>query len=712
MQFIFNGQTITDDSLKREKWLGYLYNTREHHVNPERTDKMEELSKGNKVLLYVEKTLKVLEVYKKTLSERDYRLVETALKWCEVSKCGMPEDREKWESMGLSLEIHNEASAEIYRLYAEAGIADKVEEEKVEEKAATDKALTDKAATDKTADKLSIDEKIVYSLIFTHGLIGQYIRGENNFSVHKPLKDLVNYGMIDAEELSRVLYAINHCVIAGVSESLWESVKDRVKELIKVICTGDVEAEKIGTAKRLGLLFPAFNNDRELSGEERELFETVFSKCDLWYSEAALESFSEKEIVTIFTMLAERINEEENIRHISFYPFAANILYDYEGHKKVNIYKKRICELCLRELAEKEDDAHSAEHVSVKISRKEDTLYFDMQFTPVCNALVNFCVEAERSGIMTYEKSIQTIFDLFGFRRDIFDRLNNEEKYLQTMNDAKNSTKCSILDYVKGGSVVDVGSGGGVLLDMLEQKFGEQKIRIIGTDISTNVIEALEKKIEKEGHKYSVRRHNFVEEPMDTEVDSILFSSILHEVYSYTELDGKKFNINSVALALKNACDSLSFGGRLIIRDGVLSDSEEIVSVKFLKSEGISFCRNYIKDFKGLTKLRSVENPEKWDDTKVHFADNVLTGDVNFVREALYTYTWGSESYAHEVQEQFGYYTLKDYCKELEKLGMRIVTASAFTEAGYPEHLNPDVELQGQLTWEKMPSTCIIVAEK
>lgn len=44
-------------------------------------------------------------------------------------------------------------------------------------------------------------------------------------------------------------------------------------------------------------------------------------------------------------------------------------------------------------------------------------------------------------------------------------------------------TKDSIVGYVAGDSVVDVGSGGGILLDKLEARFPDKKV--IGTDIST-----------------------------------------------------------------------------------------------------------------------------------------------------------------------------------------------------------------------------------
>ena len=160
----------------------------------------------------------------------------------------------------------------------------------------------------------------------------------------------------------------------------------------------------------------------------------------------------------------------------------------------------------------------SVQNVDLRVTAENGTAYVDFTFSAVCEKLIDFCVEAERSGLLTFEKSIIVLYDMFGCRRDAFDRLNNENKYLSTMNETANSTKESIISYVTGQTVVDVGSGGGVLLDRLEQKYPEK--RIIGTDISANVIDVLNGKKAKEGHRWEVRIHNFVEGEYVTVEDS------------------------------------------------------------------------------------------------------------------------------------------------------------------------------------------------
>jgi hypothetical protein len=205
-------------------------------------------------------------------------------------------------------------------------------------------------------------------------------------------------------------------------------------------------------------------------------------------------------------------------------------------------------------------------------------------------------------------------------------------------------------------------------------------------------------------------RHNFVEGTLHTppeDVGNIVFSSILHEVYSYTEFEGKKFNIDAVKKALKNAADSLVPGGRIIIRDGVLTDSDKIVTVKFKDEDAFILAKNYIKDFKGLSHLRK----ENGDWKVLQVGEDWIMGHINRMRELLYTITWGSMSYPQEVQEQFGYFTLEQYKQTLKDVGLEIVEARQFTEHGYPEHLDDKVELFN-FSWNDIPSNCIIVAEK
>lgn len=647
------------EMLKTERWLYYLCITEQNAVNVERVLAIKDIT-GQETLHYVLRTLELLEQCKDKLSTWQYHVLEHVLQWSEVAKGGLEPQRRKWLEKGFPLAIHNLASAEIY-----------LEETKDAEK----------------------DKEVIYTLIQTHGILGQNIRGEVSVCKNEPLLALRE--IVEPQVLHTLLYYLNYCVIAGVNETLWEQVEKQVNDLITMLAEGKLTEYE--PKQRIKSLSRAF---REASQEEVEFFaEKIFPNYELWYFDSALSDFSAEQIVEI----VRRVLEEEGVEqasHITFKPLADSLYYDYEGKKHINVYKKRVIEKYLRN--------GTTEDVKLSVEVANNTVSVDISFSKVCERLIDFCVEAERCGLLTYEKSITVLFDMFGFRKDEFDRLNNEDKYLQTMNDSSESTKGTIADYVTGMSVVDVGSGGGIMLDLLEEKYPDKKI--IGTDISTNVIEALEKKKSEEGHHWQVVKHNFVEGDLGEKVDTVIFSSILHEVYSYTETEQGRFDIKTVCLAIKNAYASLKPGGRIVIRDGVKTPaSHKLMKVSFKTREGLSFFQNYVQDFKGLPDVK--DNRPACINTEGLYA----VGDVNFMREFLYTYTWGNESYSHEVQEQFGYFTLEGYKAFFEEMGAKLIEAREFLEPGYQEHLSKLVELSDAESGCKVPfpnSNCIIIAEK
>jgi hypothetical protein len=198
--FKFCGKSITPKILKEEKWLRYLYITEQNNINLKRVNSIAELSE-NQVIKYVERTLEQARFAK--LKGKYKTCLIRALQWSEVAKCGSEVDRKRWLEQGFNLEIHNEASAEIY--------------------------------LQESADDLWTT-KIVYTLIKTHGMIGQYIQGEVNFSKNAPLVELINTNLIAPEHLRELLYELNKAIITGVSPSLWRKIEKEVNGLIKVLC--------------------------------------------------------------------------------------------------------------------------------------------------------------------------------------------------------------------------------------------------------------------------------------------------------------------------------------------------------------------------------------------------------------------------------------------------------------------------------------------
>lgn len=650
----FMNKEITTDDLKREKWLRYLMITNQNEFNIERVSSLTSVD-SHQTLSYVEKTLEIASTYQNK-QHKYWNLVLRTLQWSEVAKCGTDADRKRWKTYGVDLGIHNEASAEIYRR--------------------------------ETDDKPWVME-VVYRLIRTHGLIGQYIRGEVDFLENYPILELAYRMHIPDNDLNWILLTLNEAIIKGVSDELWEKCKEEVCHCISFLTTKKSLNRGFGVSYRLTRLFPNVYTKDKVSNGEKKLFRNIFSLFDLWYAEAAMGELSQNEISEIFRQILKQ--DLRHIKHLSFYELSKTLSYDYEGKRKLNVYKKRIIEDWIQK--------GESPHVSLSFHREEQTLHVDIVFSKPIEKLIEFCIVAEQSGVLEYQKYVAPMMDLFGFRRDIFDRLNNETKYLETMNDTVGSKKLELLDYVPNTakSIVDVGSGGGVLLKVLEEKFPEKEV--IGTDISETVIEQLKK-------DHTVYHHNFVDSSMEPPVDCIIFSSILHEIFSYTELDGKKFNYDSLHLAFKNAYDSLNIGGRILIRDGVLNQKMINPTIEIKDTETLNLAKAYVNQFQGLPTERVHQTP------LLEFTgENLIVGSINAIQELLYTVTWGSESFAHEVQEQFGYYTLEEYQKKLEEIGFHVLVAKEYFEEGYEEHLKEKVEFLN-CDWKDFVSHCCIIAEK
>lgn len=650
----------------------HLALTREKRINLEHVSALTEI-KDNPTLRYTLKTLELLEQNMPSCVERD--ILEDALKWSETAKAGMPHERKKWAAKDFNLFAHNIGSAQIYR-----------------------------------AEAQEFDDNrryLISALIETHGLLGQTVRGETPLRHSSALCRLLS----DRSLNEHTVTVFNACIIGAVSQELWENVRDEISGLISVLsagCTDDTEGLR-GRLKRLRRASIQNGEDydseyeRIMSSELEDRIVHLIGDASLWYVEAALYDFSFEEFIKILLLLSLECDKP---RHISFEPLMQGLYYDHNGKKRVNIYKKRIIEKFLAgvgiPIAEK---PQYSPHLDYTVATEGDTVLFDFTFSPAGGTLIEFCVEAEKSGLL-YEKAVVLLFDLFDLRKDAFDRFYNEESYLGEMNDSMKH-KRALLDYITGDSVLDIGPGGGGLMDMILERYPEK--RVTGIDFSQNVIDSLIKRKQRENRKWEVLygdalHLNQTVKPGD--VDTIIFCSVLHEFFSYIEFEGRKFNPSTIAAALRNAFDILAPGGRIIIRDGIMTEPEaQTRTIRFLSEDGMTFLERYAKDFMGRTIRYDVTG------------HNTVSMPVNDAMEFLYTYTWGEESYAHEVNEQFGIFTPSGYIRLIrDTLGTsaNIVMEQHFLQDGYHAALAPKIELRDETGGRcALPdSTCIIVIQK
>ena len=657
---------------KEELWLNYLYNTKEKNYNVLNVKSIKEINKHS-VLNYVKRTLEILDDInnKENLDKEVLILVEETLKWSEVAKTGSKKDRTKWLDNKYDLFCHNIGSSEIYN---------------------------------ETNDNI-----IVSALIKTHGLIGQYIKGEVNYEKNIVLYELVESNKISKDKLRRVLQILNKCIIEAVSKDLYKKVEKEVNNIIENILNNKMD-ECYSPQYKLKKL------NGYLSKEDIECLDSLkyylidklkifFEEFELWYYESALKEFSISDQIKILLYIYE--NKPKEVRYLTFESFMHSMYLDYKDKREINIYKKRIIENFLNNISLEDIVNHNINpnpHIDFNIKRVNQTLIFNFKFSIQAKKLIEFCEVACTSNSL-YQKATYMLYDLFGFRKDAYDRFYNEIDYLNTMNNSLKE-KAIILDYIIGNSVLDVGPGGGALLDLIEKRMPNLDIK--GIDLSENVINELTKKKAIEGHVWNIIKGdalNLSKYFKNNSIDTIIYSSIIHELYSYIPYNGKKFNKETIRVALQEAYSILSIGGRIIIRDGIMSspiDSYRII--EFNDKEDIKKLNRYINDFKGRTIVYEKVN------------DNTVKMLINDAMEFLYTYTWGEESYPLEVQEQFGYFTLEEYNTFIKEIlpNSKIIASKSFLQKGYEENLLPKINIYDEnMNVVPLPdSTSIIVIEK
>lgn len=646
-----------------------LTRTKEKNFNLERIKSLRDL----KTNLVYESFLKCIDILEEINPVNNKEIIAETLLWMDVAKVGTKKARKDWIKKNYNLFSHNIGSAEIYKEHS------------------------------------GNFNYIVYILIKTHGLIGQHIKGELNLFSSRELYSLIENNMISKDELRDILLVLNECIIREVSPKIYNNIKDKialdveniinnkfyevvdVKEKLISLNNGKVDVEELDEVLKNRDVLAALTD--------------LFYDCELWFYSSALKHFDITDQIKILLLVYKSRNE--NSKKIIFFNLMKNMYLDYKNIKRVNIYKLRIIEKYLSDITFDmilNNNIPSNIHISYIATKNNNNLEFDFSFSLVATKLIEFCEIAYVSDAV-YNKSVLLLYDLFGFRRDAYDRFYNEIEYLQTMNSTINH-KAKLLEFIVGDDVLDVGPGGGALMDLILDTYSDK--RVYGIDISENVIDELEKKMINEKRNYHLVKGNALNlsEYFNEghTIDTVIYSSIIHELFSYIEYNGKKFNYDTIKAALKSAYEILPVGGRIIIRDGIKTEGKFNRIIEFKNKDDIKILERYKNDFKG----REIKY-ELIDEDKVKL-------DVNDAMEFLYTYTWGESSYPMEVQEQFGYFTPSEYENfVLENLpNSKIIYSNHFLQDGYEENLLPKISIYDEdLNTVSLPdSTFILVIEK
>ncbi|MBL9014913.1 MAG: methyltransferase [Myxococcales bacterium] len=657
--------------------------------------------------------------------------LRAAILHLDIAKTHSPERRAQWTQQGIPLEVHNEASAQILR-------------------------RADRVRTWPLGDVLG---RLAIAWVEAHGLAGQHVRGEGPLAMFAPLigalRDL-------APALARVLrvsaaegvalaldalHVLDACDTSAVREGLLDDallarlgqVRAQLGDLCRAPAWADparalAQAAPPPTRAWLADRLRALRGGRQRAGEPAEAVEAAVASigdtelaalapalatCQLWYCEAATSGLSPAAQLAV---LAAAVGAARSIGvevgrpwHAQLRPLVARLHGDTPAVRyRLRLVEAALAQVPLRTLLTGTAtlgplgtlSATLAHPSATSAPRSTDAIVVDYHDTEESAALVTLLGLYETRSQVAYHTMLKALCDLYGLRKDEFDRVANEANYLATMNAAR-SDKARMLDHVvapSGGTIVEIGPGGGVVLDLLEARFPQAEI--IGVDLSREVVAALESRAASGGHRWKIVLGAAEDlAALVPAADTVVFCSILHEVYSYTE---PKFQLASVERVVRAAFDILRPGGRLLIRDGVMPPPGTR-RIRLIAPDVRPVLDLFCAQFEG----RRITYRELSPDRVEMSAPDAM--------EFLYTYTWGPASFPYEVRELYGILPYDEYVASLirwcggpERAAVVDNPLGSYLQPGYRDALADKVELTDELD-RPVPlpdSNCLIVIER
>lgn len=258
----------------------------------------------------------------------------------------------------------------------------------------------------------------------------------------------------------------------------------------------------------------------------------------------------------------------------------------------------------------------------------------------------------------------------------------NFENYVNLM-EASLREKAIIVPYIRGSRVVDFGAGSGGLLMYIKSLDLNYKTIAVDNDADMREI-AKTRGVDTVYNSLSEVKGG---------VDTIIFNSVLHEVYSYGDrnLKGTSGYMKEVKDVLVEAESMLLPGGRIIIRDGFLSGNKENMSVRVKETD--FDIDGFIEDYPYGTKISK--------------QGEIISGPFDDVKEFLNKLTWGKKSIEREIQEKINFLTANEWGEMLKECGYKTICITLYTQPSYFFHLQKVAEIKS--TW---PTHILITAEK
>lgn len=614
-------------------------------------------------------------------------LTTAVLLFCDVAKGGTVEQRNVWRArLGVDGTVHNEDSAVILDDLIRR-VLGKVE-------------LSDDG---RFAERARV-------LVATSGLVGMRLRGEVSREAFGPLLDCMADEADAGESLTRVWSIVNHCETQAVRAGLWTTELARAftneeRAILMAPSSGrgirPPLAERIARMREGALITNDPVAEVELALERlrgaRSVLESRLGHCNVWYAEAAIGGMSLDSSVRLLlhlsgAALAGGIDATRSW-HLDLLGIVGELR---EADGAPRRYHVRLLETILESTAIEDLMNGKLDHGALlsfpSTKGGEQAISVTFRTNEEASALLTLLTTYERKASAEFHRTLKSLCDLYQLRKDDFDRVHNEAAYLSSMNAAR-SDKARLLDFVRPGLIVEIGPGGGVVLDLLADRY--ESSRIVGVDASIAVVQAHDARHAGTKPTYEVIHGDAFELASlfpGEEITTVIFCSVLHEIFSYVEWGQppKRFCLEAVDAVVGAAYRALAPGGRIVVRDGVAPDDEPRV-VRFRSPAWRRGLDLFAKSF----EPRQIRFEPIGDDT-------VRIG-ARDLYEFLTTFTWGPDSFPYEVREQRAILPrtelvarLIDVCKRADPRRDACEISvpgdlASYLQPGYPEHIAPHV---------------------
>lgn len=627
--------------------------------------------------------------------------LRAAILHLDIAKTTSEPHRNAWLARGISLDVHNEAAAHI-----------------------VGNGLHDILG--------AVHGDLATTWIEAHGLAGQHIRGEGPLTMFRAFVTSARH-LVAALGGTAValdgLHVLNACDTAAVREGLvddallarFAAVRDQLASAITSAADPFEALKALGPPldrAHLAERLRALRAGRQRAGEPARLVDDAvaaigetelaalapaLATCQLWYCEAATSALSPRAQLAVLAAAVGAARKQGidvgHPWHAQLRPLVGR-LNGETARYRVRLVEAALAQRSLRELLAGGASLGPLGTLSARLASASapDAIVIDFVDTEESAALITLLGLYETRSQVAFHQMLKSLCDLYGLRKDEFDRVANESHYLATMNAAR-TDKDRMLDLVKPGRIVEIGPGGGVVLDLLEARFPASEI--IGVDLSREVIAALEQRARVDQRRWKVQL-GAAEQLAVKDIDTVVFCSILHEVYSYTE---PRFQLASVERVIRAAYASLVPGGRIVIRDGVMPPPGTR-RIQLVAPDARATFDVYVAQFEGRPiTYRTL------DDGRVELS----TADA---MEFLYTYTWGAASFPYEVRELYGILQYDAYVDALLSWCPGAVVVDhpikSYLQPGYRDGLAGKIALTDELDRpvELPDSNCLIAIEK